>query len=74
MKKPDPPSSRGENISSEGSEKALTCIRPEYTLATTFSGEEELNGLMIRQFLDTLTEVALSVASRGIPKKEGSGD
>ena len=42
-------------------EKALTCIRPPYTLFDTTDGVDEL---MIKNFLNTLAEIAVSVASR----------
>ena len=46
-------------------QKALTCIRSAYTLAGTPNGGE-VDKLMIEQFLKTLAEVSLSIASRNI--------
>jgi hypothetical protein len=45
-------------------EKALTCIREAYTLTTTSPEIGELDEIMVRQFLNDLAEVALSIASR----------
>ena len=49
----------------------LTCIRNAYTLAST-QNASEVDELMVKHFLDTLAEVAFSVASRRI-NKEGAG-
>ena len=43
----------------------LTCIRNAYTLAST-QNASEVDELMVKHFLDTLAEVALTVASRRI--------
>jgi hypothetical protein len=45
------------------SNESLTCIRDAYTLATTSEGSE-LDDIMLQHFIETLAEVALSVASR----------
>ena len=45
------------------SKKALTCIHPTYTLATT-SEPDNMERVIVNQFLTNLAEVALSVASR----------
>jgi hypothetical protein len=43
----------------------LTGIRSSYTLSATNERDRgEIDNLMIRHFLETLAEVALSVASR----------
>ena len=42
-------------------EKSLTCIQPPYTMAGT---TDEVEKLMINNFLNTLAEIALSIASR----------
>ena len=50
-------------------EKALTCIHHAYTLFDT--PEPDSNGtesLMVKNFLDTLAEVSLSIASRNARK------
>ena len=44
-------------------EKLLTGIPNAYTLAAN-SDEDEVKSIVIRQFLDSLADVALSVASR----------
>jgi hypothetical protein len=44
-------------------EKALTSIRGAYTLSNT-QGADEVEKVMVNQFLNTLAEVALTVASR----------
>ena len=49
----------------------MTCIHYAYTLTTASDGYEELDETMSRQFLDTLAEVAISIASRqAIIRKE----
>ncbi len=45
---------------------ALTCIRNAYTLAAAHEDASEVDRLMVKQFLDTLAEVALAVASRRV--------
>jgi hypothetical protein len=50
-----------ENIPQE----SLTCIGGAYTIAGT-PESKEVNELMIRNFLNTLAEVALSIASREV--------
>ena len=46
-------------------EKALTCIHPSYTLSDTQDeNASEVDRLMIKHFLNTLAEVAMTVASR----------
>lgn len=47
----------------------LTCIHETYTLASTSEGGE-VDKLMIKQFLDTLAEVALMVATRKLNDRE----
>lgn len=74
MTTPNPSNPKKEKISSEESEKALTCIRPPYTLTTTFSAEDDLNGLMVRQFLSTLADVAMSIASRNVEQSHDEAD
>jgi hypothetical protein len=48
-------------------EKSLTCIRPPYTMAGT---SDEAEKLMIKNFLNTLAEVSISIASRIDLKEE----
>ena len=50
-------------------EKALTCIRSAYTLFDTPEPDSnETESLMVKNFLDTLAEVSLSIASRNARK------
>lgn len=52
-------------------EKALTRIRPAYTLSNTPEPDlNETESLIVKNFLDTLAEVSLSIASRN-GKKDG---
>ncbi len=52
-------------------EKALTCIRPSYTLSDTPEPDSnETESLIVKNFLNTLAEIALSIASR----KNGDSD
>ena len=48
---------------SENSQKSLTCIPSPYTLSATNEGSE-VDGLAVKEFLNTLAEIALSIASR----------
>ena len=45
---------------------ALTVIHPSYTLSATQEYDSEEDRLMVKNFIDTLAEVALSVAARNI--------
>lgn len=45
-------------------ENLLTSIHDAYTLAATPDTHAEVEELMIKQFLDTLAEIAMAVASR----------
>jgi hypothetical protein len=56
-----PTDSSGENNNPE----LLTRIRDMYTLSTT-QNAGEVDELMVRQFLNTLAEVALAIASRKV--------
>ena len=49
--------------SEETTENVLTGIDPLYTLAAT-DERSELDGMMIKHFLNTLAEAALSIAAR----------
>ena len=51
-------------------ENVLTGIHTSYTVSATPETSSEIEELMIRNFLDTLAEVALSIASR----KNGDSD
>lgn len=48
---------------SEKGRESLTCIPSPYTLSATNEGSE-IDGLAVKEFLNTLAEVALSIASR----------
>ncbi len=50
-------------ILKNNAENSLTCIRPAYTLTTT-PDSGEADEVAVRHFLETLAEIALSVASR----------
>ena len=50
----------------------LTCIRDAYTLSATHEDASEVDQLMVKDFLNALAEVALTVASRQI-KDGGAG-
>ena len=53
--------------SESGCQNPLTCIRIAYTLASPQEpNADEVGRLMVKQFLDTLAEVALSVAARKV--------
>ena len=70
---PEPEDSRqisdyfGE-ITENSQPNPLTCIPDAYTLSTTPEDVNEVNKLMIKQFLCALAEVAMSVASRKISR------
>lgn len=50
-------------------EKALTCIHLAYTLFDTPEPDsDETESLIVKNFLDTLAEVSLSIASRNARK------
>jgi hypothetical protein len=50
-----------------GRQNPLTCIPDAYTLAATQEhNANELDRIMIRHFLNTLAEVAMSIASRKV--------
>jgi hypothetical protein len=48
---------------SEKSQESLTCIPTPYTLSATNDGSE-IDGLAVKEFLNTLAEIAFSIASR----------
>ena len=48
---------------SEKSQESLTCIHSPYTLSATNEGRE-VDELAVKEFLSTLAEIALSIASR----------
>jgi hypothetical protein len=52
---------KGKNIR----EKALTCIHPAYTMADTPEEERnEVDRLAMKNFLNTLADIILSITSR----------
>ena len=59
---------------SENGGDTLTGIRNGYTLATTPEAGSETEKLMIRNFLTTLAEVAIAVASRNLREKQEGGE
>ena len=48
---------------SEKSHESLTCIPSPYTLSATQEGSD-IDELAVKEFLNTLAEIALSIASR----------
>ncbi len=58
-----------QEIFPHSDENALTSIHDAYTVSATQDGRTgEVNQLMVRNFIDTLAEVALSLASRRVAK------
>lgn len=50
---------------------SLTCILPAYTLGCTNEPEsEEMNKVIVKNFIDTLAEVSISIAKRKVQEKE----
>ena len=45
-------------------ENVLTGIPTSYTVSATYEDSREINELMIKNFLNTLADIALSIASR----------
>ncbi len=62
MNAPDPRRT-GKNSQNEG-DGLLTRIRDAYTLAHTPETGDEVEDIAVRNFLDTLAELALAIASR----------
>lgn len=60
-----------ENDNGKSASEDLTRIRDTYTLSPTLK-DSELDDLIIKQFLSTLAEVALSVAMRKINSKSNN--
>jgi len=56
------------NNSLEDQKKALTSIHGTYTLSNTREGFIELNEQTVKNFLNTLAEIALAIASRKIKR------
>jgi len=52
-----------EELFENNREKSLTCIPSSYTVSGT---NDEVEWLMIMNFLNTLAEIALSIASREV--------
>ena len=57
--------------SPNNNEKVLTIIHGAYTLSTTPEGASKGDDLMVKNLLNTLAEVALSVAQRKQRMKDG---
>ncbi len=56
-----------EEKTPDNAKKLLTSIRPAYTLAgTRDENASEVEEIMVKHFLNTLAEVAFSVASRKV--------
>ncbi|HZA24653.1 MAG TPA: hypothetical protein VFA32_18995 [Dehalococcoidia bacterium] len=70
---PRKPVSRKEN----GQESGLTSIPPRiHCPATTerVGGQDELDDIVVNNFLDTLAQVALAIASRKAAQNQGGGE
>ena len=52
----------------------LTCIHDKYTLATTPGQGSETDSLMINNFLTTLADIAIAVASRNLCGEQEGGE
>ena len=58
-------------IPENNAENVLTCIHSAYTVVDTNNPEsEEMNELIVKNFIDTLAEVSLSIASRKVKETE----
>ena len=54
-----------DKIPEKKNENVLTCIHNTYTVSdTTETGTSEVDKIMIKAFLQTLAEIALSIAVR----------
>jgi len=53
-----------ENNSPDINEKVLTSIHGMYTPSNTEEPDSEVDGLTVKNFLNTLAEIALAIASR----------
>ena len=62
---PETAGNQGENTPKRA-ENPLTCIRTAYTLAATPEYAGEVDKLIVKHFMETLAEIALSVAARRI--------
>ncbi len=67
------PSEDQSGILPDSQEQSLTCIPERYTVASTPEHGSEIDRLMISDFLTTLAEIAMSVASRNL-REENKGD
>ena len=56
------------NNSLKDQKKALTCIHGTYTLSNTREVFSELDEQTVKNFLNTLAEIALAIASRKIKR------
>lgn len=66
------PADNGSDVENDLSR--LTGIRDAYTLANTAERGSETDRLMINNFLNTLAEVAISVASRDLQCEKDDGN
>lgn len=59
-----------ESFSQDNREGLLTCIPQAYTVGDTSEPEsEEMNELIVKNFIKTLAEVSLNIASRKVKEK-----
>ena len=60
-----------ENISPKTDENVLTGIHDAYTVsATNGTGTEEIDEIIVKNFLATLAEISLAIAVRNIGRNE----
>lgn len=60
-----------ENISPKTDENVLTGIRNAYTVSATNETETgEMNEIIVKNFLETLAEISLSIATRNRGESE----
>jgi hypothetical protein len=65
-----PPNEKPENNAESDGDPLLTSIHGTYTLSNTREGISELDQQTVQNFLNTLAEIALAIASRKAHNKE----
>ena len=62
---------RVEEFPEDSSENVLTGIHSPYTMADNPEPEsDEMNNLIVKEFINTLAEVSISIASRKVEELE----
>ena len=59
-----PPNEKPENNAESDGDPLLTSIHGTYTLSNTEEHYNEVDRLIVKNFLNTLAEIALAIASR----------